>query len=89
MLPKEKWWEVIASYNESIFPFQWIALIFLICITAYLVVGNEKKSNTIIKLYLFLMNGFIGIKFFFLSKGFPLPLRISQGILFWHLLELI
>ena len=28
------------------------------------------------------MDGFIGIRFFFLSEGFPLGLRISQGILF-------
>jgi len=45
-------------------------------------VGAEKKANIIIKTCLMAMNGFIGIRFFFLSEGFPLGLRISQGILF-------
>lgn len=35
------------------------------------------------------MNVFIGVKFFFLSEGFPLPLRISQGILFLCIAVLI
>jgi len=82
MLPKNEWWEVIATYNERIFPLQWIGLFVIVCITAYLILGAEKKANIMIKACLMIINGFIGIKFFFLSEGFPLGLRISQGILF-------
>ena len=89
MLSKSEWWEVIATYNESIFPLQWISLLAIACITAYLMLGKEKKSNIIIKSTLFLMNTFIGIQFFFKSEGFPLLLRMSQGMLFLFIALLI
>jgi predicted pyridoxine 5'-phosphate oxidase superfamily flavin-nucleotide-binding protein len=89
MLPKNEWWKVISTYNESIFPLQWIGLIVIVCITAYLMFGAEKKANIIIKTCLMAMNGFIGIRFFFLSEGFPLGLRISQGVLFLSIAFLV
>lgn len=82
MLPKNEWWKVISTYNEGIFPLQWIGLIIIVCITTYLVFGDHKRANNMIKVYLMGMNGFIGIRFFFLSEGFPAGLRIGQGILF-------
>ncbi len=82
MLPKNQWWEVIANYNKSIFPLQWIGLAFLIIITAYLIIGERKKANFIIKLSLALINGFIGIRFFIMNTDFPIMLRSSQGFLF-------
>lgn len=82
MLSKNEWWEVIATYNKSVFPLQWIGLIVIICVTAYLMFGEERKANIMIKTCLMLMNGFIGVRFFILNQGFPLPLRISQGFLF-------
>ncbi|GMQ57434.1 hypothetical protein AN1V17_18290 [Vallitalea sediminicola] len=82
MLQKNDWWEVITTYNKSIFPLQWIALIVILSITAYLMFGKEKKANIMIKTCLTAMNVFIGIRFFFFSEGFPLGLRVSQGVLF-------
>jgi len=82
MLPKNEWWEIIANYNQSIFPLQWIVLLILVGVTLYLMVGEQKKANIIIKSSLCLINAFIGVKFFLLNEGFPLPLRTSQGILF-------
>jgi predicted pyridoxine 5'-phosphate oxidase superfamily flavin-nucleotide-binding protein len=89
MLSKTEWWEVIATYNESIYPLQWVGLLVLISITLYLMYGKEEKANLIIKASLFIMNAFIGIRFFFTSEGFPLPLRISQGMLFVSIALLI
>ncbi|WP_113675318.1 DUF6064 family protein [Vallitalea guaymasensis] len=89
MLSKIEWWEVIATYNESIFPLQWIGLLVMVCITGYLMFEKGKKANIIIKATLLTINVFIGIRFFFLSEGFPLPLRISQGILFLSIALLI
>ena len=89
MLSKNDWWEVITTYNESIFPLQWIGLIVIVCITSYLMFGAERKANIIIKTCLMAMNGFIGIRFFFLSDGFPLGLRISQGVLFLSIAFLV
>lgn len=44
MLQKNEWWEVITTYNESIFSLQWIGLLALLCITAYMMFGEEKKQ---------------------------------------------
>lgn len=82
MLSSEAWWEVIANYNKSIFPLQWIGLLVLVSLGLYLVAGNNQRANILIKLSLLTMNFFIGIRFFIMSEGFPLPLRVSQGVLF-------
>ena len=82
MLPKNEWWLVITNYNESIFPFQWIALVLLVALTLYMIYGDKTLANRITKLTLATMNLFIGIGFFIMSEGFPVQLRISQGVLF-------
>lgn len=82
MLPKQEWWEVIGKYNESIFPLQWIGLLLIVGLTAYLIFGEQKRANVFLKASLSGINAFIGIRFFLFSEGFPLPLRISQGLLF-------
>jgi len=82
MLAKNEWWLVITSYNERIFPLQWIILIFLILLTLYLLVGDKRIANRTIKVTLGTINLFIGIVFFMMSQGFPLKLRMSQGLLF-------
>jgi len=82
MLEKNEWWSVIAKYNESIFPFQWMALILLIVLTIFLIFRDKKSANKLIKLTLSMMNIFIGVGFFIMSKGFPIRLRLIQGLLF-------
>jgi hypothetical protein len=82
MLPKNEWWAVIAAYNDRIFPLQWIGVGIMIILTLYLMFGEEKKANIGLKIFLGSVNLWIAIGFFFMSEGFPLPLRISQGSLF-------
>ncbi len=82
MLLKNEWWKVISSYNENIFPLQWIGYFLIVILTIYIVFGNEEKANTLIKSSLIIMNGAIGILFFVFNTNFPLVLRLIQGFLF-------
>ncbi len=82
MLAKNEWWAVITTYNERIFPFQWITLVVMCLLTLNLMYGEEKKANIVIKAFLGVVNLWIGIGFFYMSSGFPVPLRLSQGSLF-------
>lgn len=82
MLANE-WWAVIRSYNERIFPMQFIALL-VIMVMAYLVLWKPSRTmSKVFKAYFGLTNLWIGLGFFILlGEGFKPPLNYSQGFLF-------
>jgi predicted pyridoxine 5'-phosphate oxidase superfamily flavin-nucleotide-binding protein len=83
MLDFTEWWQVISSYNQSIFPLQLLVMLAGIIISIYLINRSDPKSSTAMKGYLSFCNLWIGNIFFIaLGKGFPSPLRQIQGILF-------
>jgi hypothetical protein len=83
MLSAEKWWDVIRSYNQFLFPVQWILVGLSVFLVIYLFRGGVKRANVLLKGYLSLCFLWIGIFFFMvLGTGFPSPLKYIQGALF-------
>ncbi len=84
MIPAEDWWNVLASYNESIMPFQFILATIGILITFWFIIKPNKKANILLKLYFSVSFAVIAVVFF-LIKGRELPAYIAQAICFGSL----
>ena len=81
MIPTEDWWNILASYNESIMPFQFIWAAVGILLTFWFMIKPSKKVNILLKLYFSISFMLIAV-LFFLIKGRELPAYIAQAICF-------
>ena len=79
MLESHDWWEVISAYNIAVYPLQIMSIIGIIVVLLYLIYGNNSRANIVAKIFFGVSYIWIGIVFFILSKGFPVPAKYIQG----------
>lgn len=83
MLSANEWWKVIADYNNSLFPYQFIVMALGLMLTGMvLLIQKNQKWTVAMKAYLATCNICIGVVFFILSEGFMSPMKDAQGGLF-------
>ena len=70
MIPAEEWWGVIQAYGTQIWPAQVVFYIIAILLTGWLFFKPGPVPNTLVKLFLAISFGWIGVAFFLtLAKG--------------------
>jgi hypothetical protein len=64
MLPAEKWWEIIAAYGAAIWPAQLVFFVASVLIAAIVFLKPGTTTNTIVRVFLAVSLGWVGIVFF-------------------------
>jgi len=70
MLPADEWWGILESYGAYVWPAQAVFFLAAVLIALLVFLKPGNSTNTLVRLYLALSFGWIGILFFFvLGKG--------------------
>ncbi|UCZ56376.1 DUF6064 family protein [Desulfurispirillum indicum] len=81
MLPANEWWEILGSYGANVWPAQAIFFLAAVLIALLVFLKPGSTSNTLVRLYLALSFGWIGVVFF-LALGIGLKGSYFFGSLF-------
>lgn len=81
MIPANDWWNVLAAYNQSIFPLQILFYALAVFITAYFLIKPGKMASNIASIFFSCTFLWIGTVFFF-TLGKDLPAYQAQTFLF-------
>jgi hypothetical protein len=70
MLPANEWWGILESYGANVWPAQAVFFLAAVLIALLVFLKPGNSANTLVRLYMALSFGWIGVLFFFvLGKG--------------------
>ena len=69
MLTKEEWWNNMSNVNSLMFPWQFVMLFIAAILVVFIIIKPSKLSSSLMKLYMVLAFGWIGIGFSGIISG--------------------
>jgi len=70
MLPAEEWWGILEAYGAKVWPAQAVFFVAMVLLVLLVFLKPGKIANTLVRLYMALSFGWVGIVFFLaLGKG--------------------